>query len=188
MSDCVDTIATEHMDYCPDQENAAGTSPTEIYGARVSDFLDIIAPPKLSAATTLAEAATIVGPHTFTPPKGFFKMSVLPETGVVETTNEGEKGSRSNRNSFGATLPGVTARNKGWIRKHQNVGMIFLVPDLNGIIHQIGSKISPAYLNEATPTTGVKGGDVNGIPFKIEDVQAYPAPVYTGAITEFTTA
>jgi len=186
--DCVDTINTENMDYCPDQENAAGISPVEIYAARVSDFLAIIEPPKLSVATTLEGAATIVGPHTFTPPKGFFKISVLPETGIVETANEGEKGSKSNRNSFGATLPGVGARNKGFVRKYQNVGMIFLVTDLNGIIHQIGSKVSPAYLSEATPSTGVKGGDVNGMPIKFEDVQAYPAPVYTGTITEFTPA
>jgi hypothetical protein len=185
---CNETIVTENMDYCPDQENAAGVSPVEIYAAKVADFLSIKKPPALNVATSLAEAATIVGPHTFTPPKGFFKINVLPETGNVETANEGEKGSKTNRNSFAGTLPGVNARNKGFIRKYQNVGMIFLVTDVNGIIHQIGSEVSPAYMTEATPNTGQKAGDVNGIPVKFEDVQAYPAPVYTGTITEFTPA
>ena len=185
---CLDTIVTENMDFCADQENAAGVSPVEIFAARVQDFLAIIKPLALGVAVTLEEAGTIVGPHTFTPPKGFFKMSILPDTGSVETSNEGEKGSKTNSNSFSGTIPGNSARNIGFIRKYQNVGMIFLVKQINGDIRQIGSQDSPAYLSEASGTTGLKAGDINGIPVKFTDVQAYPAPVYTGAITEFVPA
>ena len=185
---CTDTIVTENIDYCPDQETAAGVSSTEIYAARVSDFDDIIAPPALGVATSLSEAATITGPHTFTAPKGFFKMNFLPDTGLVESTNEGEKGSKTNTNSYGGTLPGITARNLGFVRKYQNVGMIFLVTQIDGTIRQIGSKISPAYLSEASGTTGQKAGDINGIPVKFTDTQAYQAPIYSGTITEFTPA
>lgn len=185
---CTDTIATENIDYCPDQETAAGVSSVEIYAARVSDFDTIIAPPSLSEATTLAEAATITGPHTFTAPKGFFKLNILPDTGLVESSNEGEKGSKTNTNSFSGTLPGITARNLGMIRKYQNVGMIFLVTQIDGKVRQIGSKISPAYLSEASASTGQKAGDINGIPVKFTDTQAYQAPIYTGTITEFTPA
>lgn len=183
---CTDTIATENLDYCPDSENPAGISPVEIFAARVSDFDEIAAPPALNVATSLAEAATISDPHTFTAPKGFFKISILPDTGLVETTNEGEKGSKSNSNSFSGTLPGTGARVAGFIRKYQNVGMIFLVTQINGEVKQIGSKISPAYLSEASGSTGQKVGDVHGTPIKFTDTQAYPAPVYTGAITEFS--
>ncbi len=185
MPDCIDTIVTDNMDYCPDQENPAGVSPVEIFAARVADFDEIMAPPALNVATTLEEAGTIVGPHTFTPPKGFFKITVLPETGMVDTQNQGEKGSKSNVNNFAGTLPGTSAKVTGFIRKYQNVGMIFLVTQVNGEIKQIGSKNSPAYLSEATGSSGVKPGDVHGTPIKFSDVQAYPAPVYTGTITEF---
>lgn len=188
MADCSDTIVTENMDYCPDTETAAGISPVEVYAARVSDFESIAPIPALGAATSLTEAATITGPHTFAVGKGFFKISTLPETGLVETANEGEKGSKTNKNSYAATLPGNTARNRGFIRKYQNVGMIFIVKTIDGQQVQIGSKVSPAYLIEATPSFGQKAGDVNGIPIKFEDVQAYPAPNYEGVITEFTPA
>lgn len=185
---CTDTIATENIDFCADQETAAGVSSVEIYGARVSDFDTIAEPPALGVATTLDEAATIGTAHTFTAPKGFFKLNILPDTGLVESTNEGEKGSKTNTNSFGGTLPGVTARNLGFVRKYQNVGMIFLVTQIDGKVRQIGSKNSPAYLSEASGTSGQKAGDINGIPVKFTDTQAYQAPIYTGAITEFTPA
>lgn len=185
---CTDTIVTENIDYCPDQETAAGVSSTEIYAARVSDFDTIAEPPALGVATTLAAAATISDPHTFTAPKGFFKLSILPDTGLVESENQGEKGSRTNTNNFSGTLPGITARNLGMIRKYQNVGMIFIVVQIDGTKRQIGSKISPAYLSEASGTSGQKAGDVNGIPVKFSDVQAYQAPIYDGVITEFTPA
>jgi hypothetical protein len=183
---CTDTIVTDNIDYCPEDENPSGVSPVEIYAARVSDFENLIAPPLLSVATTLADAATIAGPHTFPTGKGFFKINILPDTGLVETANEGEKGSKSNANSFAGTLPGTGAKVGGFIRKYQNVGMVFLVTQVNGDIKQIGSKISPAYLSEASGSTGQAVGDVHGTPIRFTDVQAYPAPVYTGAITEFT--
>jgi len=185
---CTDTIVTENMDFCADQENAAGISPVEIYAARVIDFDAIIKPLALGVAVSLEEAGSITGPHTFTAPKGFFKISILPDTGSVETANEGEKGAKTNTNSFSGTIPGNSARNIGFIRKYQNVGMIFLVKQINGDVRQIGSEDSPAYLSEASGSTGLKAGDINGIPVKFTDVQAYPAPVYTGAITEFTPA
>lgn len=188
MANCTDTIVTDNLDFCFDDENSAGISPVEIYAAPVADFDTIIAPPKKSVATSLEEAGTITGPHTFTAPKGFFKINILPDTGEVTTTGEGDKGMRTNRNAFAGTLYGNSAKVKGFIRKYQNTGMIFLVTDLNGVIHQIGSEISPAYLSENNHTTGLKSGDVSGVPVKFEDTQAYPAPVYTGAITEFTPA
>ena len=188
MPTCSDTIVTENIVFCADQENAAGVSPVEIYAARVQDFLTIEKPLALGVAVSLAEAGSITTAHTFTPPKGFFKLNILPDTGVVETANEGEKGAKTNTNSFGGTLPGNSERNVGFIRKYQNVGMIFLVTQNNGKVRQIGSQVSPAYLTEASGSTGLKAGDINGIPVKFSDTQAYPAPVYTAAITEFTPA
>lgn len=185
---CADTIVTENIDFCPDAELAAGVSSVQIWACRVVDFLTIIGLPSLATATSLAEAATIVGPHLFEAGKGFFKINVLPDTGMVDFANEGEKGNKSNSNSFGGTLPGNSPRNLGFIRKYQNVGMIFIVTELTGQMRQIGSEISPAYLTEAPGTTGQKSGDVNGIPVKFTDTQSSPAPVYTGIVTEFTPA
>ncbi|MAF36470.1 hypothetical protein CL622_05130 [archaeon] len=188
MATCTDTIATENIDFCADQENAAGVSPVNIWACRVKDFNSIAKPAALGAATTLDEAGSITESHAFTGDAGFFKISVLPETGSVETEGQGEKGSRTNVNSFAATLPGNGKRNTGFIRKYQNVGMIFIVEQVNGVKKQLGSERSPAYLSENTAASGIKAGDVNGMPIKFSDTQAYPAPDYEGTITEFTPA
>lgn len=186
MATCADTIVTENIDFCVDLETVAGISPTEIYCALVSDFTDIIALPKLNVATSLDAAGTIVGPHTFPVDKGFFKLNILSETGLVENANEGEKGAKTNRNSFAGTLPGTGAKIAGFIRKYQNQPMIFLVAQIDGEIKQIGSKVSPAFLSEASGSSGQKVGDVNGTPIKFEAVNVCPPPTYTGVITEFT--
>lgn len=188
MADCTDSIALENIDFCPTDEIAAGVSEVEIYAAPVSSFDSIIAPPALNVATTLDAAATITGPHTFTAPAGFFKLNILPDTGLVESAMVGEKGSKSFANSFSGTLPGNSARNLGFGRKFKNVGMIFLVKQTNGEVRQIGSAVKPAYMEEYNGTSGAKAEDINGIPYKFSDVQAYPAPIYSGVITEFTPA
>jgi len=186
MAECIDNIATENVDLCAGQESPAGVSSTEIFAARISDFETVAAVPEVDQATTLSEACEISDSHIFPEGKGFFKVNILPETGYVECANEGEKGSKTNKNMFAGTLRGNSSRNLGFIRKYQNQGMVFLVREINGQLRQIGSTVSPAYMIEAAPNTGTKPGDVNGIAFKFEDIQSYPAPVYLGTITEFT--
>lgn len=185
---CTKSIVDENLDYCPTDEIAAGVSPVNIYGAFISDFDAIQELPALNVATSLAEAATIDTAHTFLTNKGFHKLNVLPDTGLVESVLVGEKGSKSVINSFAGTLPGTSARNKGYGRLVKNQGMIFLVTQINGDVVQIGSKNSPAYFEEYAPASGAKPEDVNGVPFKISAVDVCPAPVYTGTITEFTPA
>lgn len=188
MPECTDAIVPENLDFCPTDESIGGVSNVDIWWCEVKDFDTIAEPPALSVPTSYAAAATISDPHTFTAPAGFKKMGVLPDTGQVESPHQGEKGAKSVANAFMGTIPGVSPRNVGWLRRHKNVGMIFLVTERNGSIRQIGSKVNPAYIEEATPNSGLKAEDVNGIPIKISDVQAYAAPFYTGAITEFTPA
>lgn len=183
---CTDNIALEHIDYCPTDEIAAGVSEVEIYVAPAADFDTIQEPAALNVATSYEEAATIDTAHAFTAPKGFIKLNTLPDTGIVESALVGEKGSKSYSNSYSGTLPGTSARNLGFGRKVKNQGLIVLVKQTNGDIRQIGSAVKPAYFEEFNPTSGAKPEDINGIPFKISDVQAYPAPVYTSTITEAT--
>ena len=188
MPDCPDPIADENIDFCPTTETAAGVSETQIYAAYLSDFETLNAPPALTAATTYTEAATIIAAHTFATGKGFFKINVLPDTGLVESTLVGEKGSKSYSSSFSGTLSGTSARNKGFGRLAKNAPMVFLVVQTNGDIVQLGSETRGAYFEEFNATSGAKAEDVNGITFKITDVQSYPAPNYTHTITEFTPA
>ena len=186
MASCKEPIIVENIDFCPIDETASGTSEVEIYGAYIQDFKSIAAPPKLADANTFAEAATIKGSHEFKEGRGFFKISILPDTGMIESAIAGEKGSKSFTNSFSGTIPGTSARNIGFARYSKNAPMIFVIAQTDGLYKQIGSQVKPAYLEDYTATSGAKAEDVHGITFKISDVQAYLAPLYLGTLTEFT--
>lgn len=183
---CTDTIVTDNLEFCVDTEVAVGISTVEIFACPVKDFDTIAKPPAKNVATTLEEAGTISDAHTFTGDLGFFKINILPNTGLIETTSEGDPGTKTCANSFSGVLQGTTAKIAGFIRKYQNLPMIFLVTEVTGEVKQIGSQYSPAFLTELTGTSGQKAGDVKGTTVKFADTQAYPAPTYTGAITEFT--
>ena len=183
---CVDNIAVENLDYCPTDEIAPGTSETDIYIAFKKDIDSIAEPPAMDVATSFEQAATISGTHAFSGGNGFFKVSILPDTGQVDSTGVGEKGAKSFQNSFSGTLPGTSKRNKGFARKAKNLAMIVLVKTATGEYVQLGSGKRGAFLETFDPSTGAKAEDVNGIPFVIQDIQPYCAPVYEGSITEFT--
>lgn len=185
---CTNNIVPENLDLCPTDEVASGVSEVEIYGAFISDFDTIAEPTALDTATSFAAAATIDTAHTFLTNKGFFKLNIMPDTGNVDTQLVGPKGSKSFTNAFTGTMSGTGARNLGFGRRAKNSGMIWLVKQTNGDIRQIGSKTKPAYFEEFNANSGTTAEDVNGIPFNIQDTQPYPAPIYTGAVTEFTPA
>lgn len=186
MSTCTNNIADENIDYCPNDEIAAGVNEVEIYGAYVSDFDVIQSVPALDAATTLEGAAIISETHTFKTDKGFHKLNVLPDTGNVESPLIGNKGSKSVNNRFSGTLPGTSARNKGYGRLVKNAPMVYLVKVRTGEFVQIGGVNGAAYFEEYGPNTGTAPEDVNGTPFVISAIDVVAAPVYTGTITEFT--
>lgn len=183
---CEDNIAPENLDFCPNDEVAPGVSEVEVYFASISDFDVIAAVPKMSEAADLTALNTIAEAHTFKADLGFHKVYIKPDTGLVDGAQAGEKGGLSITNNFGGVLPSTGAKTGGWIRKYLNRPMIVLVTERTGLVKQIGSKLSPAYMTEVTPTGGQKAGDSVGVTIKISDSTGSIAPVYAGAITQFT--
>ncbi len=183
---CTDAIPLENLDSCPTDEVAAGVSEVGVYAAALKDFATIEKPAGFADGTDLASLATISAAHTFKTDKGFHKLQINPDSGLVETVQVGEKGNISFQNSFSGGLKGTGAQVAGWLRKHKNEPMIFVVKEKSGNVKQIGSELSPAYLSEVTGTSGSKPGDPKNTTVKMMDTQNYPAPEYAGAITEFT--
>ncbi len=183
---CEDAIPLENLDFCPTAEVAAGVSEVGVFIASYFDFDTIQAPPGLDTATSLEDAATIAEAHTFLAGRGFHKVYINPESGLVDGAQVGEKGNLSIQNNFTFSVQGTGAKVAGWTRKYKNMPVIAIVKEKNGDIKQIGSKLSPAYMLEVTPTSGQKAGDAKTTTFKFTDVQNYPAPEYAGAITQFT--
>ena len=183
--DCQDTIPLENLEYCQNTETAPGVSETGVYGAAVSDFETIAKPADLSTATDLASLATITEAHTFKEGRGFHRIYINPDSGLVETAHGGEKGNLSLNNSFTGTLQGTGPKTAGYVRKYKNVPMIYIVKEKSGNVKQIGSELSPAYMIEVTATSGQKPGDNKNTIVKIQDTQNYAAPEYSGTIQEF---
>lgn len=182
---CTDSIALENLDFCPTDEIAAGVSEVGVYAAAISDFETIEKPADLSTALTLSEAATIPTAHVFKADRGFHKVYINPDSGLVETAQVGEKGNISFQNSLTGGLQGTGAKTAGWLRKYKNTPMIFVVKEKNGDIKQIGSELSPAYVAEVSGSSGQAPGDAKRTQVIIRDTQNYPAPEYAGTITEF---
>lgn len=185
MPNCVDPIPLENIDFCPTQETAPGISEVGVYVAPVTDFETIEKPLELDAGTDLESVATISGAHTFKTDKGFFKVYINPDTGLVETAHGGEKGNISFNNSITGTLQGTGPLVAGFLRKYKNMPLIIIVKERSGNVKQIGSELSPAYLIEVTGTSGQKVGDNKNTIVKFQDTQNYPAPEYAGTIQEF---
>ena len=185
MAECLDTVPLENLDYCPNDETAPGVSEVGVYVAALSDFETIAAVPKLSEGTDLASLATIAEAHTFPEGSGFHKLYIKPDSGLVDGAQAGEKGNLSIANSFGGVIPSTGAKAAGWVRKYLNRPVIVLVTERTGLVKQLGSRLSPAYMSEVAPTSGQKPGDATGITIKITDSAGSPAPVYAGTIVEF---
>lgn len=183
---CTDAIPLESLDFCPTDEVAAGVSEVGVFAAAISDFATIAKPADLSTGTDLASLATIAEAHTFKPDRGFHKIYINPDSGMIESPQVGEKGNISFQNSFSGALQGTGPKVAGYLRKYKNTPMIFVIKEKNGDVKQIGSELSPAYLSETNGSSGSKPGDVKATTVKFMDTQNYMAPQYDGALVEFT--
>ncbi len=187
MPNCEDTIPLENVEFCPTDEIAAGVSETGVYGASIYDFAPggIKKPADLETATSLEAAGTIADSHIFKEGRGFHKIYINPDTGMVDSAHAGEKGNLSLTNSLTGSLQGTGAKIVGYTRKYKNTPMIYIVKEKNGDVKQIGSELVPAYMSEIAGTSGQKPGDVKATTVKISDTQPYMAPHYAGTIQEF---
>ncbi len=76
--------------------------------------------------------------------KNFFTGYMTPDTGVLTNSDQGDIDGVSQKHSFKLFHPKMNARLKGFLRATNNQGMVFLVPDANGILNVVGSEAFPA--------------------------------------------
>ncbi|MDN3595312.1 hypothetical protein [Zunongwangia endophytica] len=184
MSENCDPIKLENIEFCATDEIISGISDLEVYGAAISDFKVIAAPPKLDVATNFEEAGAIAETHTFKESRGFHKIQIQADSGSVENTQLGEKSNLGVQNSLTGAMRN-NKKTKGYLRYYKNTPMIFIVREKTGNLVQIGSQNCPAYIVEFTGNTGAAPGDAKNIQVIIRDAQPYFAPDYEGTITQF---
>lgn len=104
----------------------------------------------LSAAPTLVSTSGI----------GYWRQfPILLEKGSYSFSVVGGLGSKSFEERLVFAIPGVDAAQLEYIKKIINVPAVWLGPDKNDVIHVLGSKDDPAYVEVVDGTTGTAGTD-----------------------------
>lgn len=140
--------------------------------------------PAYLTTTSAGDTVKLDGNFSFvsTTGKGYWRaFPCLLEKGEVTYTAVGGKGSKSLDVLGRGYVLGVDADQLEWFKNMMNAPCVGLWVDKKGVMHVIGSKDDPAYLEEGAGTTGVAATDERGISFSIKANQALPA-IYTGTV------
>lgn len=161
-----------------------GSVSVDIFIAPHNDFTDILEPGAFNAAD-IADVATIAGPHTFPAEKGFTKMKMVVESGNINCNMIGERKRKLFQNDITGKISGSAAKVLGFMRRVKNGGFIVLVEEAGtGQMRQLGSKQFPAEFTALTHLIEPAVEGDNSLTFTIQDKQKWPAPIYTGTVTE----
>lgn len=163
--------------------NAAGLKGTG-YMAPAGEFNTW---PAFQAASTPGDGKTVLlsGNFNFTGAgsgKGYFRsFPMLLEKGSVTKKAVGGIGSKSIEITATFYIKGADSVHLEWLRYSLNIPSVYLITDKNGVVHVLGSKDDPAYLQEAEQSTGTAATDERGTLYTIRFVTANPA-LYEGLI------
>lgn len=164
---------------CP--SNPAGVKGT-LYLVPAKEFASW---PAYLATTGAGDTVTLDGNFSFTGAgtgKGYWRaFPCLLEKGEVSYTAVGGKGSKSLDVLGRGYVLGVDATQLEWFKNMFNAPMVGLWVDKKGVMHVVGSKDDPAYLEEGVGTTGVAATDERGISFSIKANAASPT-IYAGTV------
>lgn len=166
-------------DACP--SNPAGVKGT-LYLVPAKEFASW---PAYLSTTDPGDTVKLDGNFSFTGAgtgNGYWRaFPCLLEKGAVEYNVVGGKGSKSFDVMGRGYVLGVDAKQLEWFKGVINTPVVGLWVDKKGVMHVIGSKDDPAYLEEGAGTTGVAATDERGISFAIKANAASPA-IYTGTV------
>lgn len=113
---------------------------------------------------------------------GYFRsFPCLIEKGSYTVAAVGGIGSKTFEEKYTFVVPGVDAAQLEFLKNLVNIPGVWLCTDKNGVVHVIGSKDDPAYVETAEGTTGVAATDERIITITVRAISASPT-VYTGTI------
>ena len=116
----------------------------------------------------LGKANTIEdGNFTLLTDKKWKGIDVQIDEGELKTTLVGNAGNKKAKIEFEFKIPRFNAEPLDFISRYKNVPMTFVVPDAQGTLWVIGTKINGAFMESAEATTGKKAEDDSGITLKL---------------------
>lgn len=162
------------------EDNMGGLTEKFFYG--YSD--DVSSWPALPESPTIDTALVLTGDIAMKAGKKLYTGYMTQKTGKLSNPDVGEIDGICQKHLFNLFHPGMAARLKGFIKASNNKGMIFLVPDAEGLYHMVGSEKFPARkVPEGGLTTGDGGAEGRrGASISFESYGNGPAPTYPGTI------
>lgn len=164
---------------CP--SNPAGVKGT-LYLCPAKEFASW---PAYDSGTDPGDSVKLSGNFSFTGAgtgNGYWRaFPCLLEKGAVEYNAVGGKGSKSFDVLGRGYVLGVDAEQLEWFKNVLNTPVVGLWVDKKGLMHVIGAKDDPAYLEEGAGTTGIAATDERGIAFSIKANAASPT-LYAGTV------
>lgn len=160
--------------------NAAGVKGTG-YMAPAEEFSSW---PAYLATTGAGDTVKLDGNFAFVATSGigyFRSFPCLMEKGSYSFTVVGGVGSKSFEEKYVYYISGVNAAQLEHAKKLANIPGVWLCTDKEGVVHVLGSKDSPAFVETMEGGTGTAAADERGMTITIRYVSASPT-VYTGTI------
>lgn len=113
---------------------------------------------------------------------GYFRsFPCLIEKGSYTITAVGGIGSKSFEEKYVYVIPGVDAAQLEHIKNLINIPGVWLCTDKNNVVHVLGSKDDPAYVESVEGGTGAAATDERIITVTVRAISARPT-IYTGTI------
>jgi len=139
--------AIKHLDFLDmprftEIDNMGGTG-TKFYFC-LSDDVDTWPTAPDPASATLDVLQVYPDDFVMKTGKKFFVGYMTPDTGVLTNSDQGDIDGVSQKHAFKLFHPKMNAKLKGFLRATNNQGMVFIVPDGNGVMHVVGSEPFPA--------------------------------------------
>lgn len=174
---CFDNQPHENVDNCPNEEISGGLATTLFYipTAFVETFTLPVAD-TFEGRLTIASAGIV--PKTG---KGWKSIDVLVDESELKAPLIGNKGNKKTTSELGIYIPGFKKKSLGFIDAFKNTPTIYAVPDANGQLWIVGTKLLPAFIDASDPTSGKKMEDNSGVPATIKSNAKLYA--YDGEIT-----
>ncbi|WP_418124261.1 hypothetical protein ACNFU2_06520 [Chryseobacterium sp. PTM-20240506] len=170
------TVRTENMGYCPNNEVVGGVKANVAYIPMAQ--LKTVTKPTVIETTSYADSITI--PATGLVPdtgKGFKETTLVIDENELKSNLVGNKGNLKDQAQFDGMLPNFIKRNVGFIKRHKNTPMCYVITDSTG---QKWALLD-AYMTKADATTAKKYEESAGTAFNV--ISNGPLYAYDGPIT-----
>lgn len=165
-----------------DGDDNMGGLRTKAYWCMHSEVEVHAAPVARADATNYAQLATVASDHTFVSGKGWKSIYTTEDTGMVESTLQGELDGKSWVNKIKLFFPGGKQQIAGFLRWTHNAGLYFIGVDAEGSKRMVGSEHWPAKALAHTISTTETAAGRKGATMEFQASSPWPAPIVTVSI------